>query len=204
MEEIMKKILGEMYKENMTEAELTEALKKINVTNSENTVPLEKYTNLEKALKDLKKETAEKAKQDQAKLDQAKTLEDRIKDLELKNQELVIQGNKSKIKSILSNSGLNSDDMDTILENINIQDVEGATNFANSLSELLKSSIEAGVKAKISEGLKGNGSLPEGGAKAPTVTREAFDKMTYTEQMKVKADNPQLFNQFFYGDNNAQ
>ena len=61
MEELIKKIMGENYKENMTEDEIIEFMKNYgnSSSNNEKTVPLEKFINLENQLKEIKKKTQE-------------------------------------------------------------------------------------------------------------------------------------------------
>lgn len=198
MEELIKKIMGENYKENMTEDEIIEFMKNYgndSSNNNEKTVPLEKYTNLEKQLKEIKKQKQEEDKARKEKENADKSLEQKLNEALEENTRIKDEYNKSQIRSVLSDAGLKGDEIDKVLSKVKVESVEEALELGNSLKAILTTSIEEGVKTQLSEQLKKDGKLPDGSGNTE-VTKEQFDKMTYSEMMNFEKTNPQQFKQF--------
>lgn len=197
MEELIKKIMGENYKENMTEDEIIEFMKNYgnSSSNNEKTVPLEKFINLENQLKEIKKKKQEEDKARKEKEDADKSLEEKLNEALKENTRIKDEYNKSQIRSVLSEAGLKGDEIDKVLSKVKVESVEEALELGNSLKAILTTNIEEGVKTQLSEQLKRDGKLPDGSGKTE-VTKEQFDKMTYSEMMNFEKTNPQQFKQF--------
>lgn len=199
MEEALKEIMGDSYKDGMSKEEIVTFIsnlgKKDDTKTDPNTVPLEKYTAQEKLVKDLKKQIADAAKEAQAKADADKSVEQKLADQLKANEALQATINKMNVKSQLIASGISGDDVDVLLENLNLTDSEKVNDIATSISTILTKSISAGVDKKVADDLMKAGTKPSGEL-SKTVTKEQFDKMTYTEQMKFSQTNPQLFTEY--------
>lgn len=106
--------------------------------------------------------------------------------------------NTVKAKEILLNGGIPSEELEEIVANIVSESEENTVASANSLVDLFKKTVENTSK-KVKEELLNNNPKPpasNGGEGNEELTQEKFDKMTYTEMMKLAETNPEQFNKF--------
>lgn len=106
--------------------------------------------------------------------------------------------NTVKAKEILLNGGIPSEELEGIVANIVSESEENTVASANSLVDLFKKTVENTSK-KVKEELLNNSPKPpasNGGEGNEELTQEKFDKMTYTEMMKLAETNPEQFNKF--------
>jgi hypothetical protein len=114
----------------------------------------------------------------------------RIAELEEQLEAFQIERNKSELKSVLSARGLSAEFADIISIT---DDIEASQANIDALDKLFKSAVKAEVEKRLGGVIpKGNG----GGAPA-TITKETASKMSLAELQKLKATQPELYNQLF-------
>ena len=116
--------------------------------------------------------------------------DNRIAELEEQLAAFTIERNKSELKSVLSARGLSAEFADIISIT---DDIEASQANIDALDKLFKSAVKAEVEKRLGGVIpKGNG----GGAPA-TITKETAAKMSLAELQKLKATQPELYNQLF-------
>ena len=115
--------------------------------------------------------------------------DNRIAELEQQLAEYQIERNRSELKSVLSSRGLSAEFADIISIT---DDIEASQANIEALDKLFK----AAVKTEVEKRLAGN--APKGnGASNPVVTKESIKKMSVAELQKLKATNPELYNNVY-------
>jgi hypothetical protein len=115
-----------------------------------------------------------------------------LKDAEKTKSEYAKKSNRLDAKEILINAGLKAgDELDNLLdgivsENLDVT-IKTATNLANTLSKT-KENLEKKIQADLLNGTP----RPDGQGIPPStvLTKETFNKMTYTEKMKIYQTDP--------------
>ena len=109
---------------------------------------------------------------------------------ELKEQlaKFEIERNKSELKSVLSSRGLSAEFADLIAIS---DDIEESQAKIDALDKLFK----AAVKAEVEKRLAATGGSPKGNGTTISgeITREAFSKMTLSQQAQLAKENPELY-----------
>lgn len=165
MEETLKEIMGDNYKENMTKEEIISSFEQSVITSGK-VVPLDKYTNTEKIMKDIKKQHDETRKE----LENLKNSKLTAEELELQQNtekdkiiETLRQDNiKNKVEKILISGGLKDEDYKDIIDGFIAKDEETSVKLANSFITTLQKKLDIEVKNKLAEELKKSGKLPDG------------------------------------------
>lgn len=114
--------------------------------------------------------------------------DDRIAELEQLVSQMNIEKNKSELKSVLSSRGLSAEFADIV--NIS-DDIEESQANIDKLDKLFKAAVKAEVERRIGE----NSNTPKGNSLASggELTKEAFRKMSVTQQMQVYKESPELY-----------
>lgn len=192
MNEVLKELMGDSFREDLTAEEISSFFEK-SVAKSGKYVPLDKFTDMEKKAKNaanLQKELdtyksaqmTEQEKTQQA-LEEAKSY---VKDLEKKLC-------KKSVEKVLTEGGLAEADYKDIIDSLVLEDEEKSTQLAQSLVTTFNTRLEAELKVKMAEQLaKAGGKKPEG-AEGGEITKEQFNQMTYTQQIKLAETNPELY-----------
>ena len=100
-----------------------------------------------------------------------------------------IERNRSELKSVLSSRGLSAEFADIIAIN---DDIEASQANIEKLDKLFK----AAVRAEVEKRLAGNAPKGNGGSVA-TITKETAKKMSIAELQKLKATDPELYNNLY-------
>ena len=116
--------------------------------------------------------------------------DNRIAELEEQLAQFQIERNRSELKSVLSSRGLSAEFADIIAIN---DDIEASQSNIDRLDKLFK----AAVKAEVEKRLAGSGAPKGNAARAESMTREEFAKMSMRDQMAWKAANPELYNKLY-------
>lgn len=119
-----------------------------------------------------------------------KALEDMTATAKKSTREL----NKMKAENILVSAGLKADDYATLIDGLVKDTAEETVSFTTGFANLLKSQIEATEKKVKTDLLQGMGTPPAGQG-GTTTTKEQFEKMDYTDRLKVYDTNKELYNQ---------
>lgn len=123
-----------------------------------------------------------------------KQMQEKLEAMTQKEKELGKKANMLEAKSMLSDASVPKSHYDNFI-NMLVTDNEEVTkanvqNFINMFNAT-KLDIETKVKSELSK-VKN----PDKGGQGGAVTKQDFDKMGYSEKMKFKAENPELYKQF--------
>lgn len=196
MEEILKEMMGENFKSDMTKEDITKFFES-SVISSGKVVPLEKFTNIEKLYKDSKNEVG-KLNQQIESINNSKLSDEELKaKIEADNKKLVEGLQKqliqTKVEKIFESNGIKTEDYSEFIENIVTLDEEKSVASANSLVNMLKKQVEEQVKTELAEKLKNSGKLPDGEGNKKTDAKTEAQKLveemvsTVNDSRSVKA-----------------
>jgi len=114
-------------------------------------------------------------------------LQQREAAIEEKERELALAENKAEASKILAEKGLDISLVDFVV-------AEDAETMNNNI-KLLDASFKKSVKAEVERRLAG--STPKKGLpREQTITKADFLKMSYSELMELKQNNPELYKSF--------
>lgn len=174
MEEILKEMMGESFKSDMTKDDITKFFEN-SVISSGKVVPLEKFTNIEKQYKDSKNEVGKLNKQIEDFNNSQLSEADKKAKLDADNKALIEGLQKqliqTKVEKVFETNGIKSEDYSEFIENIVSLDEDKSVNSANSLVNMLKKRVEEQVKTELAEKLKTSGKLPDGQGNANNETK---------------------------------
>lgn len=169
----LRDLLGEDYREGMTAEEIATALSTKNFVNKET---FDKTaSDLAKAKKDMKTNEG--------------TLTERLEAQRQQIEQLTVKANRQEAASILAGNGMAKEAYDTFLDGIVTTDAEQTTSVATAIAAAFKAYGEATankVKGELAAGVKAPSQAPAETA----MTKEAFGKLTFAEQVQFKNDNP--------------
>lgn len=178
MEEIMKELMGESFKEGLTKEEISNFFEN-SVISSGKVVPLEKFTNIEKQYKDSKSEIG-KLNQKIEEFNNSKLTDEELKtklegEMKAKMETLQKDLIKSKVEKVFETNGIKEDEYSSFIDTLITLDEEKSIASANTFVTALKNKVEQEVKAQLSAELKKAGTLPNGSGNADTKTNAAQD-----------------------------
>jgi hypothetical protein len=200
MEEILKEMMGENFKSDMTKEDITKFFEN-SVISSGKVVPLEKFTNIEKLYKDSKNEVG-KLNQQIESINNSKLSDDELKaKLDADNKKLIEglqkQLIKTKVEKVFESNGIKTDEYSEFIESIVTSDEEKTLNSANGLVNMLKKQIEQQVKTELAEKLKEAGKLPNGEGSKKTDAKTEAQKIV-EEMVSTVNDNRSVKAKEFY------
>lgn len=112
------------------------------------------------------------------------TLKQREAAIEAKEKELALAENKNACAKILSEKGLSLD----LVEFVVADDADMMDENIKKLEKAFKASVKAEVEKRLGSSVPKK-NLPM----ETTMTKEKFQKLNYTELMKLKIEQPELF-----------
>ena len=112
------------------------------------------------------------------------TLKQREAAIEAKERELALAENKNACAKILSEKGLSLD----LVEFVVADDADMMDENIKKLEKAFKASVKAEVEKRLGSSVPKK-NLPM----ETTMTKEKFQKLNYTELMKLKIEQPELF-----------
>lgn len=200
MEEILKEMMGENFKSDMTKEDITKFFEN-SVISSGKVVPLEKFTNIEKLYKDSKNEVG-KLNQQIESINNSKLSDEELKaKIDADNKKLVEnlqkQLIKTKVEKVFESNGIKTDEYSEFIESIVTSDEEKTLNSANGLVNMLKKQIEQQVKTELAEKLKESGKLPDGEGSKKTDAKTEAQKIV-EEMVSTVNDNRSVKAKEFY------
>lgn len=200
MEEILKEMMGENFKSDMTKEDITKFFEN-SVISSGKVVPLEKFTNIEKLYKDSKNEVG-KLNQQIESINNSKLSDEELKaKIDADNKKLVESLQKqliqTKVEKIFESNGIKTEDYSEFIANIVTLDEEKSVTSANSLVNMLKKQVEQQVKTELAEKLKNSGKLPDGEGNKKTDAKTEAQKIV-EEMVSTVNDNRSVKAKEFY------
>lgn len=199
-EEVLKELMGESYKEDLTSEDITNFFKN-QVASSGEYVPLTKYKNVEDKLKDSKEKDkiiADLQQQLDAKsqegLSEVEKLQKQLEESQKNSQATTKELNKMKVESILLQGGLSADDYKDILEGIVSEDLDKSTKLAENIVAAFKNKIDVAVKDEISKKMQDVGTIPSGSTtETSNANGKKLSQYSYNELLKMKSENPAMY-----------
>lgn len=198
MDEELNNVLDNVELDSNAKAE---AIKKLIGSNY---VPTEKYSNdvssvkkENKTLKDAlktKDTEIEGYKNSQLTDDQKKQKE--LDDIANTKRDLAIERSQIQAEKILSKVVTDDKELESLVKGISSEDIEATKVLAQNLVDTITKQKEA-TEAKIREELINDTPKPTGGEQDKPMTKEAFLKLGYNEQVKYKIENPEGYKQLF-------
>lgn len=182
----LKELLGEAYKDNMSFAEIEQALSGANLADLSKGeyVSKGKALDYERKMKEAEKKLSERLTDDEKREAEAAKREERYKQIERENKVI-------KTKSILAQF-INDDDVANEVAELfadgNIIDAitKQSNYWKGSVTELEKT---------IKNNLLSSQPVPDGSTKKGAITKEQFKNMGLRERSALFAENPELYNQ---------
>lgn len=182
----LKELLGEAYKDNMSFAEIEQALSGANLADLSKGeyVSKGKALDYERKMKEAEKKLSERLTDDEKREAEAAKREERYKQIERENKVI-------KTKSILAQF-INDDDVANEVAELfadgNIIDAitKQSNYWKGSVTELEK---------RIKNNLLSSQPVPDGSTKKGAITKEQFQNMGLRERSTLFAENPELYNQ---------
>lgn len=189
----IKDLLKDAYKEGMTLEEIESALEGIEMP-TDNSVEIERLktalSNSNSEAANYKKQLKEKMSADEIKAKEDAERQEKLqKDYDALVKKVAISENKAKLLSLGYDDALATETAEA-MANGELDKV-----FANQ-----KKHLEA-VEKKIRSDILKDTPKPNGGNGNKTITKEDFDKMTYSERVKVYEENPEVYNDLANGGN---
>lgn len=198
MDEELSNVLGNAELDSKAKAE---AIKKLI---GDNYVPTQKYSddvvNIKKENKQLKDDIKAKDteiegyKNSQLTDDQKKQKE--LDDIANTKRDLAIERSQIQAEKILSKVVTDDKELESLVKGISSEDIEATKVLATNLVDTITKQKEA-TEAKIREELINDTPKPTGGEQDKPMTKEAFLKLGYNEQVKYKIENPERYKQLF-------
>lgn len=194
----IQELLGEAFKEGMSIEEINTVLADKNFVDPSTLPPsvskevfdktASELATAKKTIGELKSASLTDEEKLQAALDAAQAKEDEFnrKSIRLDVEKVLVQG------------GLSESDYKDVIDGFVTTDKDASLRFANSLVDMVATQKQNAAEAVKSE-LQGLLTPPPKGSESE-VTKETFDKMSVSEKMKFKIENPDAYKEIYGGN----
>lgn len=142
----------------------------------------------------LQAKVAELTSQVQSGMSAEELLKQREEAAAAKEREFTLKSNSLEAKSLFVGAGFSAEDIEQLLPRVVSEDAEATKTAAQALVDLDKRRRDEVAQSTKAALLKQNPGL-NGGAGEGQITAESFNKMTFSEQMKLVQENPGLLKQ---------
>jgi hypothetical protein len=135
-------------------------------------------------------EFSKKAQMSAEELAQQK-LQEQLGELSTKEKEIAKRANLLQAKEALADAKIPKSQYEKLLNSLVSEDVDSTMSNVQSFIEVYnetKTEIETQIKSAMS-----NVPAPTTGTNAPPLTKDDFNKLSYTAKMELKKENPDLF-----------
>lgn len=121
-------------------------------------------------------------------------LNEQMKELEERENEILVRANTLDAKDKLAEAGLSKDHYEKFIGMLVTDDVEttheNVDNFINTFNET-KSDLESNIKKQYADVLPPKGNTGKG---SKSITKEQFDSMSYLDKLELKNKDEDLYN----------
>lgn len=142
----------------------------------------------------LQAKVAELTSQVQSGMSAEELLKQREEAAAAKEREFTLKSNSLEAKSLFVGAGFSAEDIEQLLPRVVSEDAEATKTAAQALVDLDKRRRDEVAQSTKAALLKQNPGL-NGGTGEGQITAESFNKMTFSEQMKLVQENPGLLKQ---------
>lgn len=131
-------------------------------------------------------------RQKAANLTAQEQLEQRMREMEAKAAET--QRGYNRMQAAKAFTGLNIEEgaLSGILDKVVTEDADATRQAAESIADVIRAQREDAVR-EAKKAAQASNPKPKGGSGGGEVTKEDFSKMSYSQKLQLKQDNPDLF-----------
>lgn len=191
----IQELLGEAYKEGMSIDEINNALDGKSFIDSSVLPPSVSKSVYDKTASELAKAKNKIAELENASLSDDEKLKNALKEAQEKQEEYIRKSIRLDVEKVLVTGGLTENDYKGIIDGLITSDSQASIAMAESLVKVISDQKQAAANA-IKKELQGSlGELPKGSG-ANGITKEDFSKMTLTEKIRFKEENPEQYENF--------
>lgn len=119
-------------------------------------------------------------------------LEQRVREMEAKAAETQRGYNRMEAAKAFSGFNIEESALSGILDRVVTDDAEATKQAAEAIASVIKAQREDAAREAKKTAQQNNPS-PQGGSTGGEVTKEDFSKMSYTQKLQLKQENPDLF-----------
>ena len=187
----IKELLGEAYKEGMTVEEIETALADKSFVDPSTLPPSVSKETFDKTAADLAKAKKTISDMQSANLTDEEKVKQALADAKEAEEKFNRKSIRLDVEKVLVQGGLSEKDYEGVIDSFVTLDRDSSIAAANNLIKMIagqKEAAEAAVKAQLQEQLKNTPKGKENGE----VTKEDFDKMTYSEQLAFMETHPDI------------
>lgn len=193
----IQELLGEAFKEGMSIDEINLALADKNFVDPSKLPPTVSKVTYDKAASELAKIKKELSELKTANLTDEQKLQQALANAKKKEEEFNRKSILLDVEKVLVQGGLEEKDYTGIVDSLVTNDRSASISLANNLVAMLDSQKQAAAQAVKNELQKSL--IPPKGSETE-VSKETFDKMSVSEKMKFKIENPDTYKEIFGGN----
>ena len=191
----IQELLGEAFKEGMSIDEINEALAGKNFVDPSTLPPSVPKATFDKTASELAKANKTIGELKSANLTDEEKVKKALEDAKIAEDNFLRKSIRLDVKEVLVEAGLKEEDYKYIIDGLVSSDAEASVAMAKNLVSMLASQRQAtenAVKKELQEALV----KPPKGNENNSITKEDFLKMTLTEKIKFKEENPEQYKEF--------
>lgn len=186
----IQELLGEAYKEGMSVEEINTALAGKTFVDPSTLPPSVPKDTFDKTAKDLAAAKKRVGELESANLSEDEKLKNALADAQATKDEYTRKSIRLDVEKVLVQGGLSEKEYESIIDTLVSTDKDASIALANNLINIItgqKKTAADAVKAEMQKDLKDPPKGREGDGK---VTKEEYDKMTYSEQLAYMEAHP--------------
>lgn len=194
----IQELLGEAFKEGMSIDEINEALAGKNFVDPSTLPPSVPKATFDKTASELAKANKTIGELKSANLTDEEKVKKALEDAKIAEDNFLRKSIRLDVKEVLVEAGLKEEDYKDIIDGLVSSDAEASVAMAKNLVSMLASQRQATENA-VKKELQGALGKPPKGNENNSITKEDFLKMTLTEKIKFKEENPEQYKEFIGG-----
>lgn len=191
-------LLGEAFKEGMSIEEINTALANKNFVDPSTLPPSVPKATFDKTASELAKANKTIGELRSASLTDEEKLTQALADAKAAEDAFTRKSIRLDVEKVLVSGGLSEKDYKGIIDGLVTSDKEASVKLANDLVAMLSNQRQAATEAMKAELQKSLSQPPKGSE--TEVTKDTFDKMSVSEKMKFKIENPDAYKEIYGGN----
>lgn len=194
----LKSLLGDAYKEGMTIDEIEAAIADKTFVDPSSLPPSVAKSQFDSKVSELAATKKELENLKNQNLTDEQKVQQALADAKQAESDFKKKSVRLDVEKIFVSAGLEQKDYDSFIDGIVSEDSSASTELAQKLVTMLDSQKKA-TESAVRKELRGKLPDPPSGGDG-SVTKEAFDKMSVTEKMKLKAEHPEIYKELNGGN----
>ncbi len=194
----IKDLLGEDFKEGMSVEEINAALADKNFVDPSTLPPSVPKSTFDKTATELAKANKTIGELKNANLTDEEKLQAALDAAKEKEDEFNRKSIRLDVEKVLVQGGMSENDYKDVIEGLVTSDKDASIKLANNLVSMIANQKKNAVEEVKNELQNSLNSPPKGNE--TEVTKEVFEKMSVSEKMKFKSENPESYKEIFGGN----